>query len=746
MGKNKRNEKNVNGFVEKTADFRGVTDRRVEEFNAECRKVDKKKKSSKGNGKGSKDVGIKIFVEEEPIGDIDRVGGKDKGEEEEEEEEKKKKKKKKKKRKMELEKNTWCCEDDTVLKPPKSIKRFRGNKMQNDGECFHHMVYDVVKAKEPPNEYYHVGEEKSVGDVVISKDEEGSVGVKQSRLIKNETKERKKDNINKDKEEISSLLVNGTEILKYNATIGCKTAGKEESSYCTKGKGGQQMEEEEKKKKNKKKKEKEKGKEKEEDEVKEKEEEVEEKKKKEKEKERGEEEEEKKKKKKKKKLKKLKKLKIYDKMPMAEECGSKFLKTKSSDEVFVEGGTSTAIGRENLEDKDCVGEGSTKSQGHAVSHNKKRKDSNKGAHAEEVEKKSDKNKRKKAKSVRDVLVEKADKGDLRRKRTSQGDYQPPNSKISEPSKRVRFSGHVEVFPSPHITDLVEEDKKMDVVQGKRFSREEDEMIKTSVLDYIKEHELGEEGLDMILHCRSYPKLTGCWKDIAKALPWRTYQSVYYRGHTLFERDENRKWTQEEYELIRRVHEKHGSKWKMMADVLGKNRVHVKDTWRRIKLPNMKRGHWSQEEIQSLFDLVNIDLRMKAFEQKKSKHGMLRDNICWGAISDKLSTRTTTTCCQKWYGQLTSPMVAEGLWVDADDYHLMQALYDLDACCVEDVDWDNLLDHRSGDVCLKRWNQMVSHIGEHGCKSFAEQVEVLSKRYCPDLLEVREAYDSKPAAP
>ncbi|KAK7856441.1 hypothetical protein CFP56_023117 [Quercus suber] len=40
--------------------------------------------------------------------------------------------------------------------------------------------------------------------------------------------------------------------------------------------------------------------------------------------------------------------------------------------------------------------------------------------------------------------------------------------------------------------------------------------------------------------------------------------------------------------------------------------------------------------------------------------------------------------------------------------------------------------------------MVKHIGEHSNKSFAELVEVLSKRYRPDVLEARGAYDSKPA--
>ncbi|XP_042490203.1 uncharacterized protein LOC122070155 [Macadamia integrifolia] len=165
--------------------------------------------------------------------------------------------------------------------------------------------------------------------------------------------------------------------------------------------------------------------------------------------------------------------------------------------------------------KEYVGEGSTKSQGNAVSHTKKQKVCNKEAFSVEVNKNNDQN-RKKAESVKVVLVEKADKGDLRRKRTSKGGDHSQNSKILEPSKRVRFSGHVEVFPSPDATDLVEEDQKRDLAQGKRFSREEDEMIKTAVLNYIEEHGLGEDGVNRILHCKSEPGLHGCWKEIAAA--------------------------------------------------------------------------------------------------------------------------------------------------------------------------------------------------------------------------------------
>lgn len=309
-------------------------------------------------------------------------------------------------------------------------------------------------------------------------------------------------------------------------------------------------------------------------------------------------------------------------------------------------------------------------------------------------------------------------------------------KKSKEDKRVKFSDQVEVFNDG-------------LVQGKRFTPEDDEKIKEAIYGYVYSHGLGDrdQGVDMILHCSSYPQLRGCWKEIASALPHRHWQSVYYRGHILFERGESRKWSAEEMETVRNFYKNHGANWKMLADAMGKHRFHVKDSWRRIKLENIKQGPWSQDEYQKLFDLVNADLCLRALEDhKKSKHGMLRDNICWEAIGDKVATRTSQLCCMRWYDKLTSRMVAEGEWSDTDDYRLINALYALDACCMEDVDWDYLLEHRSGDVCRKRWNQMVQHIGEHGKKSFSEQVEILSKRYRPDLVEAREAFDNKPVIP
>ncbi|XP_047946591.1 RNA polymerase I termination factor-like [Salvia hispanica] len=317
---------------------------------------------------------------------------------------------------------------------------------------------------------------------------------------------------------------------------------------------------------------------------------------------------------------------------------------------------------------------------------------------------------------------------------------------SKSNKKVRFSDQDEVFPLPPESNTEEGGKKDNLVRAKRFTPEEDEIVKGSVMKYIEDHELGDEGVNMILNSSKHPELKGCWKEIASSIPYRPYNAIYYRARILFMRSESRKWTQEEYDMVLKYQEEHGNKWRALADELGKHTWHVKDTWRRIKLRDRKKGNWSQEEYQRLFDLVNTDLQLKLSEEKRSKHGMLRDNIAWTAISDELSTRAQAACCLKWYNQLTSPMVAQGVWADSDDYRLLSALYSLDATCMEDVGWDDLIDTRDGDLCRKRWNQMVLHLGHIGNKSFAEQVEVLAQRYCPHLLEARETWDSKPRVP
>ncbi|KAK4363330.1 hypothetical protein RND71_018571 [Anisodus tanguticus] len=328
-------------------------------------------------------------------------------------------------------------------------------------------------------------------------------------------------------------------------------------------------------------------------------------------------------------------------------------------------------------------------------------------------------------AIEEIEDSKIDDANIRKRKKTKLGQSSKDLTHEKTKKRVRFTDHVQFSPS--ISDPIDENHENNVEKilfGKQFTEEEDEIVKDAVYRYIQVHNLGEEGLQKVINSISNPEVRGCWKEIGKAIPYRPYRAVYSRAQRLFRRGEKRKWTEEEYEMVRKFQGEHGHNWTVLADEIERH----------------------PEEIQKLFDLVNTDLQLKLSEEKKSKHGMLRDNICWGAISDNLSTRISQHCCNKWYRQLTSPMVAAGEWADTDDYRLIDALFELDASCIEDVDWDNLLSHRNGELCRKRWKAMVRQISQYENKSFAAQVEVLAKRYRPDLVGAREAWDRKPVVP
>ncbi|XP_062228820.1 DNA-binding protein REB1-like [Phragmites australis] len=304
-------------------------------------------------------------------------------------------------------------------------------------------------------------------------------------------------------------------------------------------------------------------------------------------------------------------------------------------------------------------------------------------------------------------------------------------------RRVSFTDTVEMFSIDGGGDEEgDESGESGLVHGQRFTPEEDAKLMEAIKNYTEMKQLGEKGLEMIRASIKHPEIRGCWAEIATSLPHRPMMAIYKRARILLYRSDERKWTQQEYEIIRRFVEKNGTGWKKLAMELGKSEIHVKDTWRRIKPKNLKKGAWTQDEYQNLFDLVNFDLRVKAHQKFDPGHRLLRDNISWEAISDKLTTRSHYECCLKWYQQLASSLVKQGTWADTDDYLLVEALQRVDAVCVEDVDWERLLDHRSGELCRQRWNQMVRMIGGHREKPFIEQVEVLSRRYCPEMLDYR----------
>ncbi|KAI4379279.1 hypothetical protein MLD38_005597 [Melastoma candidum] len=300
------------------------------------------------------------------------------------------------------------------------------------------------------------------------------------------------------------------------------------------------------------------------------------------------------------------------------------------------------------------------------------------------------------------------------------------------SKRVAFADTVEVFP-------LENNEQVNV-SGRRYTKEEDELLKQAIYDYIESNRLGENGVEKLLNCSKH-KLRGCWKEIAKSLPWRDRLSVYQHGKMLLTKGGGERigWTPEDLDLIVQYHKEHGSKWSTLAKALGRYRYDVKDMFRKVSSGPLNKGKWAPEELDALYNLVNKDLRSRSIYERKTHQGQFRDNIAWTAISEQMGTRDFSACCIKWY-RITSPMVSQKLWDDSDDYQLVDALAKLDPSSFMEVDWDSLLNHRSGDICIRRWKELIRTVDRHYAKSFMELVEILSQRYSWDVLEAREGRD------
>lgn len=74
------------------------------------------------------------------------------------------------------------------------------------------------------------------------------------------------------------------------------------------------------------------------------------------------------------------------------------------------------------------------------------------------------------------------------------------------------------------------------IQGKQVSPKEDKMILKAISICINEHGLGDEGKDIILHCKKHPEVKGCWEEKnGSALSWRSFKSVIFRALSLLEK-------------------------------------------------------------------------------------------------------------------------------------------------------------------------------------------------------------------
>ncbi|CAM6090279.1 unnamed protein product [Calypogeia fissa] len=280
--------------------------------------------------------------------------------------------------------------------------------------------------------------------------------------------------------------------------------------------------------------------------------------------------------------------------------------------------------------------------------------------------------------------------------------------------------------------------RQDLLYGK-FTKEEDEKLKISVFDYIKMRGLGDEGLQIVLHSSQHKAIArGCWLEIAKCLPARPVKQIHSRAMRILGGHKRGKWSPEELELLTNLQKLHGNNWIKIASHLDRSADVCKDKWRHVKLiPTRKAGTWQQDELDKLCKLVRRSLKIKgAIPSKGLDRREVRDDISWEWIAEQLQ-RDCSRCADVWYNKLASPMISANKWANGDDRLLLQRLMELGAASEEAVDWESILDHREGDHCAGRWKEMTRPLGRSDHVSFEDKLELLAKRYAPDLVGIEE---------
>ncbi|CEP03073.1 hypothetical protein PBRA_009291 [Plasmodiophora brassicae] len=133
-------------------------------------------------------------------------------------------------------------------------------------------------------------------------------------------------------------------------------------------------------------------------------------------------------------------------------------------------------------------------------------------------------------------------------------------------------------------------------QKGRFTPGEKEILRKAVLDYVREHDLGDAGIQMLCAKKRRPELRGAWSIIAQCLPHRSVSSCYHFCTRAFADRSTGKWTDDDIALLRQLVAKHGRKWTLIGSMIERLPCSCRDKYRLLE----KRGSkWTLDEEELL---------------------------------------------------------------------------------------------------------------------------------------------------
>jgi len=189
-----------------------------------------------------------------------------------------------------------------------------------------------------------------------------------------------------------------------------------------------------------------------------------------------------------------------------------------------------------------------------------------------------------------------------------------------------------------------------VFTGGMYSHDESTILEQTVKDYCASKNVTLSQLcggdDYTRHNKT---VRNAWCEIAQCLPHRPIISVYRRSLRQENGYTRGAWSEEEVVSLFNLVDLHGHRWAIIQNKLGRSATDC-----RLKFlssnENFKRGKWSMEEVELLLKKVRSALRLprKDMDVREINQWTLEQNskIPWTAISCKVS-RKRTDCYYKW---------------------------------------------------------------------------------------------------
>ncbi|GAQ91283.1 hypothetical protein KFL_007580010, partial [Klebsormidium nitens] len=342
----------------------------------------------------------------------------------------------------------------------------------------------------------------------------------------------------------------------------------------------------------------------------------------------------------------------------------------------------------------------------------------KGKHQVETRlEKGDEERRKKKKKKKEKKARTAEEGAIVLTSEEPNDRAPEAARGQSPAKEISdYEGEAIVLSGDRAEHWKDDDVRTDLKYG-AFSKEEDEIIRAAVAEYIEERNLGEDGIEKLLNTRKHKEVQGAWLEIARCLPERSVKRVHARACRLLHGGNYKgRWSREEEERLQTLHAQLGPKWVQIGSMMGRLPDACKDKWRIIGVTDKKKGQWSPKESEQLSRLVQESLsqkRIRTSVERVVDGRQVRDDIDWTAISARMGVRTANQCLRHWYDVLAPGMVRTGTgveeWGGEDDQLMLQRIVESGATSEPEVEWASLLPHRDGTACRKRWRMMIKHL-------------------------------------